>query len=65
MPQDRYPSQECNVKPHRGRQGKTSGKVRDDLFLSLGLDKCEWLEDIEREDSSLAAFMSCVEECSY
>ena len=35
----------------------------DDIFLSLGLDKCEWLEDIEREDSSLAAFMSCVEEC--
>ena len=32
----------------------------DDIFLSLGLDKCEWLEDIEREDSS---FMSCVEEC--
>ena len=35
----------------------------DDIFLSLGLDKCEWLEDIEREDSSLAAFMSCVEDC--
>ena len=32
----------------------------DDIFLSLGLDKCE---DIEREDSSLAAFVSCVEEC--
>ena len=46
MPQERYPSQEWNVKPRRGRQGKTSGKVRDDLFLSLGLDKCEWLEDI-------------------
>ena len=35
----------------------------DDIFLSLDLDKCEWLEDIEREDSSFAAFMSCVEEC--
>ena len=35
----------------------------DDSFLSLGLDKCEWLEDIGREDSSLAVFMSCVEEC--
>ena len=33
------------------------------IFLSLGLDKCEWLEDIEREDSSLSTFMSCVEEC--
>ena len=67
MPQDRYPkqlfSQEWNVKPRRGRQRKTWGKVIDDIFLSLGLDKCEWLEDIEREDSSLAAFMSCVEEC--
>ena len=64
MPQDKYTkqlfSQEWNVKPHRGRQRKTWGKV---IFLSLGLDKCEWLEDIEREDSSLASFMSCVEEC--
>ena len=32
----------------------------DGIFLSLGLDKCEWLE---REDNSLASFMSCVEEC--
>ena len=29
----------------------------------VGLDECEWLEDIEREDSSLASFMSCVEGC--
>ena len=67
MPQDRYPkqlfSQEWNVKPRKGRQRKSWGKVIDDIFLSLGLDKCEWLEDIEREDSSLATFMSCVEEC--
>ena len=38
----------------------------DDIFLALGLDKCEWLEDTETEDSSLAAFMlrfmSCVED---
>ena len=45
-------SQEWNVKPCRGRQRKTWGKVIDDIFLSLGLDKCERLEDIEREDSS-------------
>ena len=57
MPQG-YPKQ-----LFRGRQRKTWGKVIDDIFLSLGLDKCEWLEDIEREDSSLAAFKSCVEEC--
>ena len=47
MPQDMYPkqlfSQEWNVKPRRGRQRKTWGKVIDDIFLSLGLDKCEWL----------------------
>ena len=34
----------------------------DDIFLALCLDKCEWLEDIERGDSSLASFMLCVEE---
>ena len=33
----------------------------DDIFLLLGLDKSEWLEDIERKGSSLP--MSCVEEC--
>ena len=36
MPQDRYPkqlfSQEWNVKPRRGRQRKTWGKVIDDIF---------------------------------
>ena len=67
MPQDRYPkqlfSQEWNVKPRRGRERKTWSKVIDDIFLSLGLDKCECSEDIEREDSSLAAFMSCIEGC--
>ena len=26
--------------------------------MSLGLDKCEWLEDIERGVSSLASFIS-------
>lgn len=35
----------------------------DDIFMSLGLDKHEYLEDIEREDSSLASLMSCVEQC--
>ena len=42
MPEDRYPKQlfcqEWNVKPHRGRQRKTWGKVIDDVFLSQGLD---------------------------
>ena len=59
MPQHRYPkqlfSQEWNVKPCRGRQRKNWGKVIDDIFLSLGLDKCEWLEDIERVISRVYA----------
>ena len=45
MPEDRFPkqlfSQEWNIKPHRGRQRKTWGRVVDDLFVSLGLDKAE------------------------
>ena len=51
MPQDRYPkqlfSQEWNVKPCRGRQRKTWGTVIDDIFLSLGLDERERLEDVK------------------
>ena len=39
------------------------GKAIDNIFLLVGLDKCECLEDTEREDSSLALFMPCVEEC--
>ena len=35
----------------------------DDLFKSLEIDKGEWLEDIERGDSSSASFLACVEEC--
>ena len=32
-------------------------------MISLDIDKCEWLEDIERGDSSSASFLACVEEC--
>ena len=32
----------------------------DDLFVSLGLDKAEWLEDIERGESSLASYLACI-----
>ena len=35
----------------------------DDLFKSVDIDKGEWLEDIERGDSSSASFLACVEEC--
>ena len=32
--------------------------VIDDLFVSLGLDKAEWLEDIERGERSLASYLA-------
>ena len=35
----------------------------DDFFKSLYIDNGEWLEDIERGDSSSASFLACVEEC--
>ena len=64
MPEDRLPkqlfSQEWNIKQRRGKQRKTWGKVIDDLFVSLGLDKAEWLEDIERGESS---YLACRNEC--
>ena len=60
MPEDRFPkqlfSQEWDQKPRRGR-------VIDDLFVSLGLDKAEWLEGIERGESSLASYLACIDEC--
>ena len=34
----------------------------DELFVSLGLDKDEWMEDIKRGESSLASFLTCFEE---
>ena len=64
LPEDRYPkqlfNQEWNIKPRRGRQKKVWSRMVDDLFKSLDIDKGEWLEDIERGDSS---FLACVEEC--
>ena len=38
-------------------------RMVDNLFKSLDIDKSEWLEDIERGDSSSASFLACVEEC--
>ena len=46
MPENRYPkqlfSQEWNIKPRRGRQRKTWGRVVDDPFVALGIDKGEY-----------------------
>ena len=64
MPSSRYAKQlfcqEWNVKPRRGRQRKMWDRVVEDIFKSLGINKCEWLEAIEKEEGSLASFMSCV-----
>ena len=32
-----------------------------DLSVSVGLDKAEWLEDIEGGESSLAYFLACID----
>ena len=67
MPEDRFPkqlfSQEWDQQPCRGRQTRTWGIVIDDLFVSLGFDKAEWLEDIERGESSIASYLACIDEC--
>ena len=34
----------------------------DELFVSLRLDKHEWIEDIKRGESSLASFLACIED---
>ena len=33
------------------------------IIIIIISDKGEWLEDIERGDSSSASFLACVEEC--
>ena len=62
MPEDRYPkklfSQDWNIKPHRGRQRKVWSRIINDLFVSLELDKAEWLKDIMDGSSSLKAFLA-------
>ena len=35
----------------------------DGLFVSLGLDKAKWMEDMERGESSLASYLACIDEC--
>ena len=55
-------SQDWDAKPHRGRQRKVWSRLVDNLFGSLDLDKAEWLDEIEKGDSSLKAFLAMVEE---
>ena len=47
------------IKPRRGRQ---RGKVVNDLFVALGIDKTECLHEVEGGDSSAASFMASVQE---
>ena len=65
MPEDRYPkqvfSQKWEFKPRRGRQRKAWGRMVDELFVSLGLDKHEWLEGIKKGEGSLALFLAYIE----
>ena len=64
MPGNRYPKKlfnpEWNFKPRSGRQRKCWSKVIDDLFSSLGLDKAEWLHDIQNGDCTMKGFLSIV-----
>ena len=66
MSEDRYPrrvfSQDWDAKPRRGRQRKVWSRLVPNLFGSLDLDKAEWLDEIEKGDSSLKAFLAMVEE---
>ena len=52
------PSQDWNIKPHRGRQRNVWSRIINDLFVSLELDKAEWLKDIMDGSSSLKAFLA-------
>ena len=64
LPDDRYPkqlfNQEWNIKSCRGRYREVWSRIVDDLFKSLDIDKCEWMEDIESGDSSSASYLACV-----
>ena len=61
MEGDRYPHkhfrQIWHIKPHRGHQRSS---VVDDLFSSIGIDKSEWVEDIQKGEYSLKGFLSVV-----
>ena len=52
MSEDRYPrhlfDNHWDIKPRRGRQRKAWGRLVDDLFVALNLDKTEWIEDIKK-----------------
>ena len=55
-------TQEWTFKPRRGKQRKCWNRVVNDLFSTLGLDKAEWLQDIQSGECSLKVFLSIVGE---
>ena len=57
MPGNRYPKKLFNQEwTFRGRQRKCWCRVVNDLFSTLGLDKAEWLQDIQSGECSLKVF---------
>ena len=66
MPENRYPkqlfNQRWNIKPRRGRQRKMWGRIVEDIFESLGIDKEEWSESIKNETSSKKSFVACIQD---
>ena len=59
LSEDRYPKQ---LFSREWEQRKACSTVVYELFVSLGLNKHEWVEDIKRGESSLASFSACIEE---
>ena len=55
-------SREWETKPRRGKLRKAWIRLVDELFVSLGLDEHEWVEDIKKGESSLASFLFGIEE---
>ena len=49
-------------KPRRGHQRKSWSREVDGPFSSLGLDKAEWVKDIQKGECSLKGFPSVVGE---
>ena len=66
MPLSRYPKQlfqeERNIKRRPGRQRKVWKRVVYDIFVSLELDKGEWVESFSKGETSIKEFLTLVDE---
>ena len=54
--------EEWNIKPRPGRQRKVWRRLVDDIFESLKLDKGEWVEDINKGETSIKECLAAVDE---